>query len=269
MSTPAIRVCVAGATGWVGRELCAVLCTSEKFRLVSAVAPRSAGRRVADVLPVQGGDLVISQSVREALLKECDVLVDYTTPSKVFDHVTMAMEQRVPVVVGTSGLTEEQFAEIDRMARIAEVGVLACGNFSITAILLQRLAIMAARVVPQWEIIDYATSAKPDAPSSTARELAAKLSEVVRPTYEIPVVRTIGDAASRGATIRDSQLHSVRLPGFTFSFEILFGLPGERLLLRHDAGESARPYVQGTLYAIEEVRTFQGVRRGLESLFAT
>jgi len=253
----------------VGKELCLALCESEKFHLVSAVAPKSAGRRLGDVLGVKALDLVVSKTVSEALVTPCDVFVDYTKPDAVFDHVQYAIERRVHVVVGTSGLTEEQFSQIDRTARAGEVGVLACGNFAITAILLQKLAVLASRVIPHWEIIDYATAAKPDAPSSTARELALRLSQVATPVYEIPVVDTIGEAASRGATIQKSQLHSVRIPGFTFSFEILFGLPGERLLLRHDSGESARPYVLGTLHAIEEVCSFHGLRRGIESLFST
>jgi 4-hydroxy-tetrahydrodipicolinate reductase len=261
-----IRVCLAGATGWVGRELCLALHASDKFHLVAAVAPRSAGHRVADVLGIESLDFIISKTVAEAFATPCDVLVDYTRPEVVFDHVKQAIEQGVSVVVGTSGLTEEQFSEIDQMARSREVGVLACGNFAITAILLQKLAVLASRVLPHWEIIDYATASKPDAPSSTARELAAKLSEVATPEYEIPVAQTVGEEASRGATIQGMQVHSIRLPGFTFSFEIVFGSPGERLSLRHDAGESARPYVLGTLHAIEEVRSFYGLRRGLESL---
>jgi 4-hydroxy-tetrahydrodipicolinate reductase len=264
-----ICVCLAGVTGWVGKELCLALNASDKFLLVSAVARKSAGRSVGDILGIKGLDLMISETVAEALTTPCDVLVDYTRPEAVFGHIKLAIERRVNVVVGTSGLREEQFSQIDGMARAAEVGVLACGNFAITAILLQKLTLLASRVVPHWEIIDYAAATKPDAPSSTARELAARLSEVATPQYEIPTAHTIGAVASRGATIQESQLHSIRLPGFTFSFEILFGLPGERLSLRHDAGESARPYVLGTLHAIEEVRSFHGLRRGLESLFPT
>lgn len=268
MSQRTINVCLAGITGWVGRALCPVLHASEKFCLVSAVAPSVAGKQVSDVLGIKGLTLTINKTVAEALSSPCDVFVDYTRPEVVFDHVKLAIERGVNVVVGTSGLSEEQFVQLDVMARAKQVGVLACGNFSITAILLQKLAVQISRIIPHWEIIDYASAAKPDSPSSTARELAAKLLEVTTPLYQIPIAHTVGAVESRGATIQGSQLHSVRLPGYTFSFEILFGLAGERLCLRHDAGESASPYVLGTLHAIEEVCTFKGLRRGLESLFS-
>jgi 4-hydroxy-tetrahydrodipicolinate reductase len=263
------RVCLAGATGWVGRELCKALQGSEKLRLVSAVARAAAGRRLGEVVGVDGLDVLVRGSLSEALAEPCDVLVDYTRPDVVFEHVNEAIARGVSVVVGTSGLTDEQLAKIDAAARAAGVGVLACGNFAITAILLQRLALLASRVVPHWEIVDYATATKPDAPSATARELAAKLAEVATPSYAIPIRDTIGAVESRGATMNKSQVHSIRLPGYTFSFEILFGLPGERLSIRHDAGDSAQPYVLGTLLAIDEVRTFRGLRRGLESLVST
>ena len=57
-----------------------------------------------------------------------------------------------------------------------------------------------------------------------------------------------------------------RLPGYTLAFETLFGLPDERLTIRHDAGTGARPYVAGTLLAAERVLKVQGLIRGLDSL---
>lgn len=113
-----IRVCLAGATGWVGKELCLALCSADKFRLVSAVARKSSGRRLGDVLGIQDVDITISKTVTEALATPCDVLVDYTKPDAVFDHVRQAIERGVHVVIGTSGVTEEQFSAIDRMHKL-------------------------------------------------------------------------------------------------------------------------------------------------------
>src|ERR1700733_3562671 len=132
MSPENIRICLAGATGWVGRELCSTLHESKKFLLVSAVARKSAGKRLGSVLGIDKLDIPIQGTVAEALATPCDVLVDYTNPRAVFDHVRLGIERGVNVVVGTSGLTEERFPEIDQMARAKKVGVVACGNFSLT-----------------------------------------------------------------------------------------------------------------------------------------
>lgn len=167
-------------------------------------------------------------------------------------------------VLGEPRLTEEDYAEIDVAAHERKRGVLAVGNFALTVVLLQKFAEMAARLIPQWEIIDYARDDKPDAPSGTARELAARLSRVRPPEPTIPVADTVGERNARGATVSGSQIHSVRLPGYVIGAEVVFGMPDQRLTIRHDAGDSARPYVDGALLAIRKVSTLVGVHRGLD-----
>ena len=135
-----------------------------------------------------------------------------------------------------------------------------------TVVLLQRFAEVAAKLIPQWEIIDYAHDDKVDAPSGTARELATRLSKVRHPEPTVPLDRTVGSRETRGATLSGSQVHSVRLPGYVISAEIIFGMPDQRLTIRHDSGNTARPYVDGALLAIRKVSTLLGVHRGLDSV---
>jgi 4-hydroxy-tetrahydrodipicolinate reductase len=261
-----IKVCLAGATGWVGRALSKAIHESKEFELVAAVGRASGGKRLGDVLEIPPIGITVSNIVEDALTAKCDVLIDYTHPAAVKNHTIAAISRRVPVVIGTSGLSEDDFREIDELARRYEVGVLAAGNFAITAVLLQRFALLAAKHLPHWEIIDYGTAEKPDAPSGTARELAARLSEVSPPIVHHPVERTVGPKESRGATVKGTQVHSVRLPGFVSSCEVLFGMPDLRLILRHEAGPSPEPYVAGTLLAAQKVASFIGLKRGLDSV---
>jgi 4-hydroxy-tetrahydrodipicolinate reductase len=122
------------------------------------------------------------------------------------------------VVIGTSGLTDDDFAAIDAVAR--------------------------------------------HAPSGTAGELAT-LAKVREPEPTIPVDRTVGSREARGATLSGTQVHSIRLPGYVTSAEVAFGMADQRLTIRHDAGSSARPYVDGALLAIRRAGTLVGVHRGL------
>lgn len=170
------------------------------------------------------------------------------------------------VVVGSSGLTAEDYAEIDAGARERGVGVVAAGNFSLTAALAQAAAALVARHLPSWEIVDYASASKPDAPSGTARELAERLARIRRPQVEMPVEQVAGAPEARGTTIGGTQVHSVRLPSFVVSTEVVFGLPDERLSIRHDAGGSPQPYVGGTLLALRAVGGVTGLVRGLDTL---
>jgi 4-hydroxy-tetrahydrodipicolinate reductase len=180
--------------------------------------------------------------------------------------VLVALACGAHVVVGSSGLSDADYADIDVAACAAGRGVFAAGNFAITAVLLQRFAALAAAEVPSWEITDYAHAGKIDAPSGTARELASRLAAVRTPEVNVPVADTVGARDARGATLGGAQIHSVRLPGYSSSIEIVFGLPGERLTIRHDATDPSAPYVGGTLLAVRRVSSLTGVVRGLERL---
>jgi 4-hydroxy-tetrahydrodipicolinate reductase len=136
----------------------------------------------------------------------------------------------------------------------------------LTAVLLQKFAEAAARLIPQWEIIDYASDGKRDAPSGTARELAHRLSKIRAPEPTVPVEETVGSRETRGATISGTQIHSIRLPSYVISAEIIFGMPDQRLSIRHDSGNSARPYADGALLAIRKVSALLGVHRGLDAV---
>ena len=208
----------------------------------------------------------IYASAAEALSRPCDVFVEFTTPESAKANILTGLERGAHVVVGTSGLTEEDYAEIADVALAQQRGVLACGDVALTAVLLQKFAEMAARLIPHWEIIDYAHDAKPDAPSGTVRELASRLATVQPPQLTIPVDQTVGEPGTRGAMVSGSQVHAIRLPGYVIGAEIILGLPDQRLTIRHDAGSSARPYVDGALLAIRKVPSSTGLHRGLDTV---
>ena len=170
-------VCVAGATGWTGRPVAEAVLAADDLDLRSAVSRSSAGQ---DLGRAWGGDadgVPVFGLVAEAL-DGVEVLVDYTSHDAVRANTLAAVERGVSVVVGSSGLGADDFAEIDAAARDAGVGVVAAGNFSITAAMAQAAALLVARHLPHREIIDYASAGKRDAPSGTARELAERLAAV-------------------------------------------------------------------------------------------
>lgn len=261
-----IRVCLAGATGWAGSELARSIVKTSDIGLVAGVSRKYAGQNLGEVLGEPGLTCPVYSSVSEALKQPCDVLIEYTRPDVAKMNILTALERGAHVVVGTSGLSESDYAEIDLVALKLQRGVLACGNFAITAVLLQKFAETAAKLIPQWEMIDYAHDGKMDAPSGTARELAARLANVRTPEPTIPVDRTVGLREARGATLSGTQVHSVRLPGYVISVEVIFGMTDQKLTIRHDSGNSARPYVDGALLAIRKVSTLVGVHRGLDTV---
>ena len=258
-----IKLCLAGASGHVGRELTRAILGSQDLVLVSAVGRSHAGESLKDIVDEMRADARIHASVAEALQAgPAEVFIDYTRPEVVKANVRVAIEAGCHAVIGTSGLTDADYAEIDAWARHKGVGVFAAGNFSLTAALMQYFSTVMARHMPHWEILDYASDAKPDAPSGTARELAMQLSRVAKPAWKVPVGKTQGLKESRGATLNGSQMHSIRVPGYYSAIEAVFGDVGERIELRHESTSYA-PYVAGTLLAARKVGGFTGVKRGM------
>lgn len=247
-----IRVCVAGRSGWTGGAVAEAVAAADDLELVAGVSRTGEGdfRSVAEAL-----DTV-----------PADVVVDYTHAAVVRENALATLERGVALVIGSSGLGADEFVELERLAVEQHVAVVAAGNFSLTAALLLRFATGAAARFATWEVIDYASAGKQDAPSGTARELAERLGEVRAPSIGMPIPNVLGARDARGATVAGTQVHSLRLPSFVVSTEVVFAGGGERLSLRHDAGDTPAPYVAGTLLAIRATAGRVGLTRGLDRL---
>ena len=243
-----LRVLIAGVTGWTGAPIARAVQDAPDLELAGGIA-----RSDADFT-----------SVEQALAAvEADVVVDFTSAAAVRGNVEAALAGGAHVVVGTSGLTDDDYAEIDAAARAAGRGVIAAGNFSVLAATLLHAATVAAEHVGHWEVIDYGYVGKPDVPSGTARELASRLGAAAPADHDHDL---IGPPESRGASVAGTRVHSLRLPGFVLSTEVVLAGPGERLHVRHEAGSSAEPYIAGTLLAIRRVPAITGLLRGLDRL---
>ena len=264
-----IRVCLAGATGWAGAALARGILQAQDMQLVSGVSRQHAGKALGQVLGMADQDVPLYATAEEALAVPCDVFVEYTKPDVAKANISAALRHGAHVVIGTSGLTEQDFAEIDVLARENKRGVLAVGNFSLAVFVLTKCAEIAAQYLPEYEIIDYAHADKKDSPSGTTRELAQRLAQIRAPQLEVPIDETQGPKESRGATQHGIQVHSIRLPGFVISAEVIFGMLGDRLSIRYDGGPSAEAYVDGALLSIRRVGDFIGLKRGLDSVMET
>lgn len=263
-----IRICFAGITGWTAPPILAAIDRADDLTLVAGVSRSAAGRSLADLtgLGVEGA---VFANVTEALQSTpVDVVIDYTSATAVKGHAAAAIAAGVHLVIGSSGLTTDDYHQLDRDARERGVGIIAAGNFSILAAVLRRAAAIAAEHIDRWEIIDYASADKPDVPSGTSRELAETLATVREPVSALPLSQLHGPVEARGTEVAGTRIHSVRLPGFVVNTEIVFAAPGERLSIRHDPGLSPEPYVAGTLLAVRAVSDRVGLTRGLDALLA-
>lgn len=254
------RVCIVGISGKVGRVLAQKLTEDQRFELVCGVSRRPLETK--NLLMGAGVDVPIVDKVEDILPYCPNVAIDFTSAVVVKEHVLKIIGMGVNVVVGSSGIDDSDYEFIHLEALRKNVGVFAAGNFSLTAALLQKFAVEAATIIPNFEVLDYGSHQKPDSPSGTARELLHHISKVTPQPLDVPPKASCGDAKARGATLHGIQAHSIRLPAFHSAIEIIFALDGERITIAHES-ISNTPYVQGVILATKRVATFKGLRRGI------
>jgi 4-hydroxy-tetrahydrodipicolinate reductase len=184
------------------------------------------------------GDLELSGRADPALetqlgevLAGADVAVDFTTPETALDNLRTCLEAGVHVVVGTTGFDLATAREAAESAPQA-ANCFVAPNFAIGAVLLMEAAQLAARHMPECEIIELHHDRKLDAPSGTAKRTA----------------ELIGEA---GGNVHQP-IHSVRLPGLVAHQEVIFGGEGQTLTLRHDSIDR-RSFMPGVLLAVRRV----------------
>lgn len=229
----------------MGRVTCEAIRGDDALSLVAAADPGSS-RDDAAGLPAER----CFGSLTEAL-EACkvDVVVDFTTPAVVRENVLTCIRHRVPVVVGTTGLTAGDLAEIEQAAAMYDVPVLVAPNFAMGAVLMMRFARQAAEHFRACEIVELHHDRKLDAPSGTSRLTRLRIDEAWREVgYE-----------------KEIPIHSVRLPGLVAHQEVIFGSLGETLTIRHDS-LSRESFMAGVLLAVKRIGGLQGLVVGLENI---
>jgi 4-hydroxy-tetrahydrodipicolinate reductase len=244
-----IRVVVAGAGGRMGSEAVRAI-TAEKDMVVAASSHR-------------GDDL--DTVLRGA---QADVLVDFTIPESVMANIRTALAAKVIPIVGTTGLSVTDLAEIRSLCEENGTGALIAPNFAIGAVLLMQFAQAAAKHMPDVEIIEMHHERKLDAPSGTAVKTAALIAEVRDAALaegDMPGAFETVPGSRGGRTEGNIPVHSIRLPGFVASQEVIFGGPGQRLSLRHDSIDRVS-FMPGVVLAIRKATSLSGLVYGLENL---
>jgi 4-hydroxy-tetrahydrodipicolinate reductase len=278
MSSP-IPVVVAGALGRMGAEVVKAVQASSDCVLVGAIdtTPGSEGKDVGLELGLEELEVAItadfegtlcqaSQAVRQSGPGGGAVLVDFTHPSVAYEHSRGAIAYGVHPVIGTTGLSPEQLADLATFAVKASVGGAVIPNFSVGMVLLQQAAAAAARFYDFCELTELHHNRKADAPSGTCLKTAELIEELGK-TFNAPQVEEHETLAGCRGGERESglRLHSLRLPGLVAHQEVMFGAPGETYTLRHDTIDRSA-YMPGVLLTVRKVRTLEGLVYGLERL---
>jgi len=260
-------VVVTGAAGRMGREVLKAIWNAEDVELAGAVDTRCAGEDVGSLLGFGETGLIIDADLEGTLdRRKPDVMVDFTEPRSVAVNVRTALEHRVCPVVGTTGLSREEIAEIIALSEELKVGGLIAPNFAIGALLMIKFAAEAARYFPAVEIIELHHDQKLDAPSGTAVKTAETILERRGDLPRRQVAEMEKLPGARGGEFAGGvRIHSVRLPGLVAHQEVIFGGVGQTLTIRHDS-ITRESFMPGVLLAVRKVTYLREVVYGLENL---
>lgn len=263
-----IRVGVFGAGGRMGRTVCEAIDAAADLVLAAAVDPHAAGQLVTR----RGTEPIVITSEPEALERaSATVAVDFTVAEAAVANLTACANAGIHGVCGTTGLSEADLAVLAEAFGAPEgPNGLIAANFSISAVVMMRLAALAAPLFEGIEIIELHHEHKSDAPSGTALATARAIEAARRdrgaPELAEDPTQTIALADARGARSEGGvQIHSVRLPGLVAHQEVLFGTTGQTLSIRQDSTDRSS-FMPGVLLAVRRIDSTPGLTIGLEGL---
>ncbi len=197
---------------------------------------------------------------------QAKVVVDFTHPSAVKKNVIEILNAGAYPVVGTTGLSDADLAEIDALAKAKGLAAAVCPNFAIGAVLMMQAAAQIGKHMPQCEIIEFHHNNKADAPSGTAIK-TAELIAISNPEINKALVdrtETHIVPETRGGKKANIPIHAVRLQGFVASQEIIFGGLGQTLTLRHDT-INRESFMPGVVLCVRKIHSKTGLIYGLEN----
>lgn len=261
-----VKIVVAGPRGRMGKEAVYLVQRTENYELVGVLDHKNEGKLLSEIEGFQGIDVPVYTNI-ESCLQETkpDVFIDLTTPKVGMYHTRTALKYNVRPVVGTTGFTKEDLAELEKLCEEKEIGCIIAPNFAIGAVLMMKFSQMAARYFPDVEIIELHHDQKLDAPSGTSVKTAQMISEVRKEKQQGHPNEKETLQGARGANFEGMRIHSVRLPGLIAHQQVMFGADGQTLTIRHDSYNRAS-FMSGVKLAVDSVIKIDTFIYGLENI---
>jgi len=255
-----IKVIISGFSGSMGQKAVKMVNDSEDMQLVAGFNPI-----VTDLDPKSYGldeNVKIFNKLTEINLS-ADIWIDFSIPSAVFNNTKFAIEHGIRPVIGTSGMSEDQTAELKKLADAKNLGGIIASNFGLSAVLTMKFAQVAAKYFAEAEIVEKHHEDKIDAPSGTALNTARLIYEArghdqIQHSSDDPL-------QTRGGDYHGTKIHALRLPGFVADEEVIFGGVGETLTISQSTSDR-QSFMTGVKLAIHEVMKQNQLVIGLEQI---
>lgn len=260
------KIVVNGACGRMGREVVKTVVNETDDLLVGVCDHSNVGKNIMQILSLDHEELLIKEDLLETIREtDPDLIIDFTTPSVVMENIKIGLQNGVNMIVGTTGITDVDLKNIEKMTEENNVNALIVPNFAIGAVLMIQFAAEAAKYLDNVEIIELHHDQKVDAPSGTAMKTADLINDKRKMFTGKKVEEIEKLSGARGADADGIKIHSVRLPGLVAHQEVIFGAEGQSLLIKHDS-YNRRSFMPGVRLALEKIDHISGLVYGLEKL---
>lgn len=261
-----LRVAIAGAAGRMGKATVRAVAAAADMTLVAALGrERGVGQDAGTVAGSAPLGVKLTAELADVLDARPDVLIEFCPGAAAAEQARAVIPAGVRPVIGATGISQPDLDGLAALCGSKRVGAVVAPNFAVGAVLMIEFARQAARYFPNVEIIELHHDRKRDAPSGTALRTAAVVA-ASRVSAPAPTVREEEMlAGARGGRAEGIPVHSVRLPGLAAHQEIIFGGPGQTLVIRHDS-VNEESFMPGLLLAVRKVRSLVGLVYGLEKL---
>ncbi|MFZ5950486.1 MAG: 4-hydroxy-tetrahydrodipicolinate reductase [Candidatus Rifleibacteriota bacterium] len=245
------KVAVIGCAGKMGQTLCRYLLSHDDYTLAAGIDVTRVGDDLGEVIGFGATNVKVASNLQSVLTEaQIDIAIDFTTPATVVNNAAICLQNRIPVLIGTTGISSEDATKLENLAVKMQASVLIVPNFAIGAILMMEFARKAVKYMQNVEIIEMHHPQKLDKPSGTAIKTRLGMLEEL-------------DRLDRASTEDNIPIHSVRLPGLVAHQSIIFGDIGQTLTIRHDS-LNRDSFMPGIGLALKQLTTFTGLRIGLE-----
>ena len=262
-----IKVLVSGACGKMGREVVNAVSSADDMILAGAVDIVNIGEDIGRIALGKENGVKIQRDLASAIENiKPDVVVDFTQPNSAFSNAKAIFNAGARPVIGTTGLKDAEIEELRALSKSQNLSGMIAPNFTTGAVLMMMFSKIAAKYFDNAEIIEYHHNQKKDAPSGTAVKTAQLMAEVNPDLMKGNCAETETITGSRGGTANGNiHVHSVRMPGYMASQEVLFGSMGQILSIRHDSVDR-KCYMPGVLMGIRYVMDNNEFIYGLDNI---
>jgi 4-hydroxy-tetrahydrodipicolinate reductase len=252
-----IRIAVAGATGKMGSRITALSKEYPQIKLAAAFEKKGhnlIGKDIGIIAGIGETGIKLSDNL-ESIINDIDMIIDFTAPESTKENLKIADKNKKAIVIGTTGLSKENIAEIEKAAK--NIPCVMSSNMSTGINVLLKVLQDVARVLGDEydiEIIEAHHRMKKDAPSGTALKMAQVIADAAnRNLDEVAVYARKGIIGER--TKKEIGIQTIRAGDIVGDHTVIFGGLGERIEITHKASSRdilARGALKAALWLAEK-----------------